>query len=51
MTDAETLILTYPQAGMRIGLAILSMVILVYGVSVRLAYRHFTRTWADSNSA
>ena len=51
MTDAETLILTYPQAGMLIGLAILSMVILMHGVSVWLAYRHFTRTWAASNSA
>ena len=36
---------------MRIGRAILSMVILVHGVSVWLAYRHFTRTWAASNSA
>jgi hypothetical protein len=51
VSDAESLVLTYPQAGMLIGLAILSMVIRVHGVGVRLAYRHFTRTWAASNSA
>jgi hypothetical protein len=51
VTDAETLILTYPLAEMLIGLAILSIVILVHGVGVRLVYRHFTRTWVSSNSA
>ncbi|PZF77202.1 two pore domain potassium channel family protein [Aestuariivirga litoralis] len=50
MTDAETLILTYPLAEMLIGLAILSLVILVHGVGVRLVYRHFTRRWSADHA-
>ena len=50
MTDAETLILTYPLAEMLIGLDILSIVILVHGVGVRLVYRHFTRSWSSDHA-
>lgn len=45
MTPAETLIVTYPLLELLIGLAILSVVILIHGVGVRLVYRHFTRAW------
>ena len=34
-----------------IGLAILSVVILIHGVGVRLVYRHFTRAWERRGSA
>lgn len=45
MTAAETLILTYPLLELLIGLAILSVVILIHAVGGRLVYRHFTLAW------
>ena len=51
MSPAEDLVSSYPLLEMLVGLAILSLVILVHGVGVRLVYRHFTRTWAAGHSA
>jgi hypothetical protein len=51
MNPAEDLVSSYPLLEMLVGLAILSVVILVHGAGVRLVYRHFTRTWAPGTSA
>ena len=50
MNPAEDFVSSYPLLEMLVGLAILSLVILVHGVGVRLVYRHFTRTWAVKSS-
>lgn len=50
MTPAENLVANYPLLEMLVGLAILSIVILVHGFGVRLVYRHFTRTWSLGKS-
>lgn len=51
MSPAEDLVSSYPLLEMLVGLAILSLVILVHGVGARLVYRHFTRTWSLGHSA
>lgn len=45
MTPAEALVSDYPLLELLIGLAILTVVILIHGNGVRLVYRHYTRTW------
>ena len=50
MNPAEDLVSSYSLLEMLVGLAILSLVILVHGVGARLVYRHFTRTWSLGHS-
>ncbi|MEJ1938545.1 hypothetical protein WDZ92_50770 [Nostoc sp. NIES-2111] len=48
MNPAEDLVARYPLLELLIGLAILTVVILVHGIGVRMVYRHFTRTGEKS---
>lgn len=45
MTPVENPVVTYPLLELAIGLAILTVVILIHGIGVRLVYRHFSRAW------
>jgi hypothetical protein len=48
MNPAEDIVARYPLLELLIGLAILTVVILVHGIGVRMVYRHFNRTWEQS---